>query len=79
MGLYVKNTNIEIIGTLEVVNGVALTTGIDKDGSPIYLGYTQINWDGQRTIEKDGERIWVDNAGDEYPQSLVEQREETTL
>jgi len=28
-----------------------------------------LDWDGQRTVERDGERIFVDEAGSEFKES----------
>jgi len=76
MTLYVKGTDIQVVGTLETIQGVAIAFGLNEDGSPEYAGETKIWWDDQRTIIRDGERIWVDDAGTEYPQSQIESREE---
>ena len=40
-------------GTLEVLEGVA-EVFIHDDGSFEYGGYTQISWDSQVTVERDG-------------------------
>ena len=75
MTLYVKDTDIEVRGTLESVKGVALASGIDADGSPIYMGGTEMWWDEQRiVVDPHGAAIWVDENGDTHPQSRIEDR-----
>ncbi len=77
MTLYVKGTNIEIEGTLETVRGVALTLGLEEDGSPIYAGETKIWWDEQRTVMHGNDRVWIGSNGTTYLQSQIEDREDT--
>lgn len=67
----------EIIGTLEKVYGWA---GIindslkrEEDGTFDfdYDGETRIYWEGQRTVEREGERVFVDDLGDEFLESQL--------
>jgi len=42
-------------------------SGIDFD----YDGYTDIAWGRQQTVYRDNERVFVDEAGEEWPESVV--------
>jgi hypothetical protein len=68
----------EIIGTLELIFGVAKINGATKDehdGIQIdYAGDTEILWDSQQTEEINGERIYVCEAGKEWKESEIELR-----
>jgi hypothetical protein len=74
MALYVKGTNTEIVGTLETILGLAYASDINDIGHPIYDGETKVYWDSQKSVLKEGERIWLDEAGTEYLQSQIERR-----
>jgi hypothetical protein len=72
------NPNIAIVGTLEIIQGVALidtaeySSGVD--GAPLvieYFGQTDIDWDGQKTVIENEERIFVDESGEQLPESQV--------
>lgn len=64
-----------IVGTLEVLNGCAdLACFVElADGSmePCYTDYTHVYWDGQRTVQRDGETVYVDDNGNEWLASQV--------
>ena len=56
-----------IVGTLEVVYGVALINGIDEEGHPDYAGETKLDWNDQRPArDATGERIWICDMGQEW-------------
>jgi hypothetical protein len=64
--LYAPNGNL-IVGTLETIKGRANVTGWNDDRSPEYAGSTEIFWDDQRTVQRDGNIICLDEDGEEYP------------
>lgn len=72
---HLKSRNTHLRGTLETVRGVALVEGREADGYPVYTGETDIWWDELKTVYRSGERVWVANDGNEFPDSLVEWRE----
>jgi hypothetical protein len=74
VALFVKGTNTEIIGTLETLSAVAYAHAIRDDGSPEYSGESRIHWDEQKTVLKDGERVWIGEDSMEYAQSQIEDR-----
>lgn len=66
----------EIIGTLEIVCGVAgllpeTLRFAPKTGIFVfdYDGETKIDWNSQATVVRDGERIFVDREGNEFKES----------
>ena len=66
-----------IIGTLESIPGTALILGVDDDGTPEYLGETEVFWDGQQTCTGDqGQTIWIDENGYEWATCDLTYREE---
>lgn len=72
---------LEIRGTLETVSGVAKISFFnskDAEGKIDfeYGGETDIWWDEQKTIERDGQRIFVDTEGNEWPENLLILKEE---
>lgn len=61
-------------GTDELIPGVALIQSAWRDGSGLkvqYAGSTNVDWDGQKTVRKNGEACWVDCDGDIVLQSQV--------
>ena len=46
-------------GTLERVEGVALVYEDPTTGEVPYDGDTQIDWNSQQTVERDGKPVWV--------------------
>lgn len=75
MPLYVRGTNVAIRGTLERVHGVARATGFRGTGAIDYVGDTEMWWDGAETVMRDGQRVWVDEDGDEHLESEIEERD----
>lgn len=63
----------QIRGTVERVPGCALarTFEVLSDGSldPLYEGETDLWWDEQETVTENGERIYLDDDGDGWPES----------
>lgn len=70
---YLSPRGAKIIGTLEVIQAVALIDGIhDKAepttpeklgvvvGEPEWSGETQVDWDSQKTVTRNGSRVYVD-------------------
>jgi len=62
-----------IVGTLELVHGWAGIHGPVKRGERGFEfdhdGDTRLDWDGQKTVLRDGERIFVDADGNEFKES----------
>src|SRR4051794_41149635 len=52
-------------GTVEQVGGIALARPMLQDGKvePDYEGYTEIDWNSQVTLTKDGESLWMCELG----------------
>ena len=66
-----------IVGTLENVPGCAKilvdTFTRTEDGKAAFEwdGHTEIFWDGQWTVEREGERIFLDEKGNECLESEI--------
>lgn len=69
-----------IIGTYEMVCGVALIDGA-TELSPVrngrrfaldYEGTTEIDWDDGETVKVKGQRIFVDEDGNHWPENKLE-------
>lgn len=66
----------ELLGTLELVEGCSYVEGVEDDGTIEYSGETKMFWDGQKTVERDGERVWLDEEGEEFLESEIVWKEE---
>jgi hypothetical protein len=66
MAEYKSPNGAYIKGTLETLSGVALINGIDESGEPEHCGETEIYWDEQKTVERDGKPVYVDTEGSEW-------------
>lgn len=65
MTKYVSPNGHSIIGTKERIPAVAIINGIEPDGTPIYEGSTDIDWNGQGSVyDEDGNILFVDADGD---------------
>ena len=66
-----------ITGTLELVYGTcdfAGTVRIDQHGkviTPEYGGYTEIDWNSQLTVTREGKPVFICDNGDEIPESKL--------
>lgn len=75
---YETPTGKRILGTLEEIQGRAEVSCLTRDQKTGHIGihhggYTEIFWDGQMTVEQNGQRIWLDEDGEEWPENeLVE-------
>lgn len=61
-----------IDGTLERLSGVAQIAGhVKRDQHGLlrfeYGGYTEIDWNSQQTVTRDGGTVFVCDNGDEWP------------
>ena len=65
-----------IRGTLETITGCALIS-FNDDGSWDYDGETDVWWDEQRTLTKDGEDLFVDEAGYSWKASELRDYDQT--
>jgi hypothetical protein len=65
----------EIRGTLETVCGVAegqeFTRAADGSIEFVYSGSTDIWWDEQKTVTRQGQRVFIDEDGAEWPESKI--------
>lgn len=66
----------EVIGTYEMTPGCALVDG-REDGEINYTGETKMYWDGQTTQTRKGQRIWIDDEGDEVLESDIAWKADT--
>lgn len=66
MPQFVSPTGSPIIGTKELIPGVALVASISETGEPEYEGETDVDWDGQRTVKRDGKILFVDDDGEQW-------------
>ena len=71
-----------ITGTKEIVPGVACVrpdsfrkTGDGKIAFE-HLGETDVDWDGQETVQFEGKTIFVDADGEEWTEDRIELRDE---
>lgn len=63
---YVSPTGAAIVGTLETLTGLALASTYDEEGEPQYDGETEIDWDSQETVKRDGKVVYLDEGGGEW-------------
>ncbi|WP_296203952.1 hypothetical protein [uncultured Hyphomicrobium sp.] len=60
-----------IIGTLESIPGVARIGNVRTDGAGRhtfdYIGETDVRWNEQETVSRDGQPVMVDASGAEWP------------
>ena len=80
-GIPYAPTGQRIVGTLERVKGVALieTEVIQHPNGGltyVYQGETQIDWDSQQTVEKNGGPVFVDEAGGHWNAAQITLRTE---
>jgi hypothetical protein len=78
MTIYVKNTDIKVLGTLGFVGCLAYVSGIDAEGKPIHDGQAEVDWSSIHPVTKDGEQLWYAEDHKEYLHSEIEMREEET-
>lgn len=78
MATYLSPTGHEILGTLERLTGRAEIMGIDPTGEPQYQGSTEIFYDDQETVMRDGKIVFLDAQGGEwtFDQLVVEDEED---
>jgi hypothetical protein len=83
MRAFVKGTDIEIVGTLELCYGcgqIALDSFHAEPGGPIEFdwgGGTTMFWDDQETVQRDGKRVFLDEDANQYTEDQLELREDT--
>ena len=68
-------TGKEIVGTLETLSGVAYADNYKRDEFGVldfeYIGDTKVYWDEQKTVERKGERIFIDEEGEEWTEKEI--------
>lgn len=63
-----------LLGTSEQVRGTAdIECAVRKNGAiaVTYAGRTELDWDSQKTLKENGEKLWVDESGDDVPESQL--------
>lgn len=72
---YVAPNGSQITGTAETVLCTARVNGIEPNGKggfdPSYAGDTDVSWDTQETVVREGQRIFVDETGSEWPENKL--------
>ena len=64
---FISPTGSPIVGTLETITGRANICGIDPaTGNPEHDGGTEIFWDDQATVMRDGKTVFLDEDGGEW-------------
>ncbi len=75
-----KKTGKRIVGTLEIVTGRAeigsWSRGQNGELEFEYAGGTEIFWDEQKTVERDGQAVYLTEEGDEVLERDIELVEE---
>lgn len=70
MGILVTKDGEKITDTLELVQGTCQIDGVERavDGSLDinWCGETRLDWDGQKTVERNGQRVFLDESGNEH-------------
>lgn len=67
-----------IVGTYEVINGCAeiIEDSYYKDEHGVidfeWSGHTEVYWDDQKTVEENGQRIFIDECGDAWLEGELE-------
>ena len=77
MTTWLSPSGSPIVGTLEKLTGVARCT-IHADGVRTYDSGegTEIDWDSQETVVRDGKVIFVDEDGEEWTFDQLTQEQE---
>ncbi|TAV38809.1 hypothetical protein ELI33_17115 [Rhizobium ruizarguesonis] len=64
---YLSPEGHTIVGTCETILATAWISDIDPEtGEPKYDGGTEIHWDSQETIQRDGQILFVCSEGSEW-------------
>lgn len=77
--IMISSDGTRITGSLERLYGIAQILDFDDKGEPNYEGTTDVDWNSQETVMRDGERVFIDDDGDEYLEGqckLVDEDEE---
>lgn len=75
---FVKDTDIEIVGTLDLIEARADISGFGNGfDDPIWRGDGEVFWDSRTTQERDGKKLYLDNTGNEYAEDELELRDVT--
>lgn len=77
------NPTIAVVGTLECVHGVALVSGASLGEAQRleleYGGDTRVDWDGRRPVLREGQRVFVDQHGEQISEANVALMEDGRL
>lgn len=63
---YLSPHGVPIVGTLERVDALGRISGISDKGEPDFSGDTEVFWDTQTTVRRDGEIVFLDEDGGEW-------------
>jgi hypothetical protein len=56
-----------IVGTLETLKGISGISGINPEtGVPQHSGNTEVFWDDQQSVMRNGGFVFLDEGGDEW-------------
>lgn len=73
---FVKGSDIVIVGTLDTVEARADISGFGEGfADPIWSGDGEVFWDSRTTQERNGLRLYLDDAGNEYAEDELELRD----
>lgn len=68
--------DVAIVATKEVVWGVCYFDSFEVDGAgkvePEYSGGTEVDWDSQQTVTREGKRVFIDENDEELLEDQVE-------
>jgi hypothetical protein len=60
-----RETGRPIIGTSERILGIAIANSFTQDGEPDYSGSTDVDWNTQETITREGKTLYMTDDGRE--------------
>lgn len=74
---FVKDSDIQIVGTLERLTGRGEISGFGDTFADVeWQGSTEVFWDEQKTVQRDGKDIYLDEDGNEYTEDQLELRDD---
>ena len=72
---FVKGTDIRIVGRLDTLTAVCNITGFSEPGVAEESGESEVNWNSQKAVIRDGGSVYVCENGVEHAESQIEFRE----
>jgi hypothetical protein len=71
---YIAPNGNTIVGILESVTCVAAIEGLDAQGMPVYAGGSEVFWDEQKPVLRNGGFVFLDESGDEWAFAQLTER-----